>query len=94
MFPHLANKGLLVAKAAVTAHDSIVPVRLFNTTGSPQTVNKGEWVATFQLWEDKPDLEPYAHTDTTHTSHINDLNTPPQEFDPDIDWSHSSVTED
>ena len=56
-FPGTADKGVLVAKAATTVHSNTVPVRLFNSSKSPITINKGERVATFQLWEDDPYLE-------------------------------------
>jgi hypothetical protein len=51
-------------------------------------INKGERVATFQLWEDEPqshDTSPHLHELTTPHPH-----TP---FDPDIDWDQSEVSD-
>ena len=97
VFPHLNSKGILVAKTAVTAHDNLVAVRLFNATETVKKINKGERIATFQLWDDDSDVCLYEDDSTNNQDdpQINSVQMAnKKKVVPDIDWDQSQVNEE
>ena len=65
------GKGFMAAHAAVTAYDNSIPVRLFNSQPFKITINKGERIASFQIFDTDIELLPYDN----QAPHINSLSS-------------------
>ena len=92
-FPSIHSKGILAAHSAVTVHDNMVPIRLFNGTNIRRTINKGERLATFEHYDesDVPSLDCiHADVDPIHLDSCKTTNDVHRE--PDIDWSKTEAT--
>ena len=72
-----SGKGYMAAHAAVTVHDDCVPIRVFNSQPYKITINRGERIASFQLFDSDIELVPYENSDTTYDS-INSLSNEPR----------------
>ena len=55
-FAAVNSKGLLVANAAVTVMNDMVPIRVFNGTNQPKSIRAGERLGTFQCWDDQIEI--------------------------------------
>ena len=103
VFPTINQKGILVANTAVTVNDDLVPIRIFNGTSHPQKINRGERLATFEVWDDNIEVIDYDFgRDRTDHSHPHlasctegpTTSKPPKYTQPDIDWAKSEVNDE
>ena len=70
--PHsdMTNKGLLISKALITCFNhQIVPVKILNPTAATVHINKGSFLAKFELCDNSVDIH-FLGTDMKSCSHV------------------------
>ena len=96
VFPAINTKGILIANTAVIAQEDMVPIRIFNGTAQKQKINRGERLATFDVWDDTVEAfyyNPESDQDIPQCSSAKMKNDKQKSDDyvPDIDWSKTEV---
>jgi len=61
-FSGINDKGVMVAHSLAKAKKNIVPLRMYNATPDTITINRGERLATFTLWQNDTETVQYDTT--------------------------------